>query len=402
LNLLSAIPLSKFNMTRNLAESTIHIVSGRDAILRMRPVLAELCTKCDQTGVMDDVVYFLSKPGALSRVPQLLLVSTIPVLDIDRLTSDDLVGAVLLYKYSVLGFGIGAFTSNDRSGRGTLVAPPALRSQVAETVCRKLMDNGAFAVMLSYCDEEFTSKTIYTEDAELSGHSALDLAGESKTARWARRDRVIPDYLPLESTFDKTLAKIGQRTRSNLRYYRRRAEGQLGCTFLPAVEMDKADYLAFNRECMYAVPDSVATWRFNSLKELSKPLFMGIKDKEGRWLSLLGGRRRSTNTEILWQLNRDGLSPYSLSIVMRSYFIEHEILLGMTRLYIEGGTSHPMRYSFVTGKVTDLAFMRRSPLGVLIPKFAKHFIKYDNELALMLMDESLFRGPLPKPKPRSA
>jgi hypothetical protein len=383
-----------------MTESTIHIVSGRDAVLKLRPVLADLCTKCDQTGVMDDVVYFLSKPGALRRVPHLLLVSKTPVLNMDRLTSDDLLGAVLLYKYSVLGFGIGAFTSNDRSGRGTLVAPAALRSQVAETVCRKLMAGGAFAVMLSYCDEEFTGQTAYTKDTELSGRSATALAGESKTARWVRRDRDIPAYLPLENTFDKTLAKIGQRTRSNMRYYRRRAENQLGCTFFSAVEMDKSEYLAFNRDCMYAVPDRVATWRFDALKELSKPLFMGIKDKGGRWLSLLGARSRSANTEILWQLNRNGLSPYSLSIVMRSYFIEHEISQGMTRLYIEGGTSHPMRYSFVNSKVTDLVFMRRSLLGLLVPKFAKRFIKQDNELALMLMDESLFKGPSPKPKPQ--
>jgi len=385
-----------------MTESTIHIVSGHDAVLRLRPVLADLCTKCDQAGVMDDVVYFLSKPGALKRVPRLLLVSKTPVLNMDRLTSDDLLGAVLLYKYSVLGLSIGAFTSNDRSGRGTLVAPAALRSQVAETVCRKLMAGGAFAVMLSYCDEELTGQTTYTQDTELSDRSATALAGVSKTARWVRRDRDIPAYLPLENTFDKTLAKIGQRTRSNMRYYRRRAENQLGCTFFPAVEMDKSEYLAFNRECMYAVPDRVATWRFDALKELSKPLFMGIKDKEGRWLSLLGARSRSTNTEILWQLNRDGLSPYSLSIVMRSYFIEHEISQGMTRLYIEGGTSHPMRYSFVNSKVTDLVFMRRSLLGLLIPKFAKRFIKHDNELALMLMDESLFKGPSPKPKPQCA
>jgi hypothetical protein len=395
-------PLESKEKAGNLAESTIHIVSGRDAILRMRPILAELCTRCDQTGAMDDVVYFLSKPGALSRVPYLLLLSTTAIPNTDSLTAEDLLGAVLLYKYSILGFGIGAFTTNDRSGRGTLVAPRALRSQVADTVCRKLMDGGAFAVMLSYSDEELTGKTIYTEAAELSARPTSDLAGESKTGRWARRDREIPAYLPLENTFDKTLANIGQRTRSNLRYYRRRAEGQLGCTFLPTVEMEKSEYLTFNRESMYAVPDSVASWRFDALKELSKPIFMGIKDKDGRWLSLLGGRRRSTNTEILWQLNRDGLSPYSLSIVMRSYFMEHEIAQGMTRLYIEGGTSHPMRYSFVTGKVTDLAFMRRSPLGLLIPKFAKHFIKHDNDLALMLMDESLFRGTSSKPKPRSA
>jgi len=34
-------------------------------------------------------------------------------------------------------------------------------------------------------------------------------------------------------------------------------------------------------------------------------------------------------------MNRSGLSAYSLSIVMRSYFMEHEIARGMTKLYLD-------------------------------------------------------------------
>jgi hypothetical protein len=194
----------------------------------------------------------------------------------------------------------------------------------------------------------------------------------------------------LEKTFDATLAKIGQRTRRNLRYYRKRAEAELGCIFLPAVQIDKREFLEFNRDCMYAVPAKAAGWRYDSLRDVSTPLFMGIKDREGRWLSLLGGRRHHAWTEILWQMNRDGLSSYSLSLVMRSYFMEHEIAHGMTKLYMEGGTAHPMRFSFVNHKVTDLVVMRRSRLALLIPRLAKLFIKPDNELALMLLDRSLY------------
>jgi hypothetical protein len=91
-------------------------------------------------------------------------------------------------------------------------------------------------------------------------------------------------------------------------------------------------------------------------------------------------------------MNRDGLSPYSLSLVMRSYFIEHEIRHGMTKLYMEGGTGHPMRFSFVNDRVTDLVVMRRSQLALLVPKLVKLFIKPDNELALMLLDKSLYGG----------
>jgi hypothetical protein len=210
------------------------------------------------------------------------------------------------------------------------------------------------------------------------------------------------DFLPLEETFDKTLAKIGTRTRRNMRYYRKRAEAELGCVFLPVVEIDEREFLNFNRECMYAVPAKVASWRYESLKNIETPLFMGIKDKDGRWLSMLGGRRHHGGSEILWQMNRDGLSAYSLSLVMRSYFMEHEIAHGMTKLYMEGGTAHPMRFSFVNDKVTDLVVMRRSRLGLVLPALARLLIKPDNDLALMLLDKSLYGGKTPNGSGRLA
>ena len=369
-----------------ISAATIHIVRGCDSVLRLQRVLADLSMKCGQPGVMDDVGYFLSKPGTLRRVPHLLLFSKAPVLDLERVTADDLLGAVLLYRYMVLGCGIGMFSTNDRSGRGTLVAPAALRSTLAEMATRSLMDRGVFAVLISFRDGGTGNPDKGSDNSQPIGGSTAN----DKTARWVWRQREMPDYLPLEGTFDGTLAKIGTRTRRNMRYYRKRAEAELGCVFLPEVRISKREFLDFNRECMYAVPGKVASWRYQSLENLETPLFMGIKDKGGRWLSLLGGRRHHDGTEILWQMNRSGLSPYSLSIVMRSYFMEHEIAHGMTKLYMEGGTAHPMRFSFVNDKVTDLVVVRRSRLGLVVPTLAHLLIKPDNDLALMLLDKSLY------------
>src|SRR5258707_3918311 len=133
-----------------LSGVTIHLVCGCDSILRLQKVLAELSVRCGQPGVMDDVGYFLSKPGTLRRVPHLLLFSKAPVLNLERLTAGDLSGAVLLYRYMVLGCGIGMFSTNDRSGRGTLVAPAALRSTMAEMADRSLMDRGVLPVLISF------------------------------------------------------------------------------------------------------------------------------------------------------------------------------------------------------------------------------------------------------------
>jgi hypothetical protein len=393
--------ISELNDTAGtISAATIHVVRGVNSILRLQQVLADLSARCGQAGVMDDVGYFLSKPGTLRRVPNLLLFSKAPTLDLARLTADDLLGAVLLYRYTVLGCGIGIFSTNDRSGRGTLVAPAALRSTMAKMATRSLMDRGVLAVLISFRDGDAANRKTSPNKSQLCGGSAEN----DETARWAWRERDTPDCLPLEETFDGTLAKIGTRTRRNMRYYRKRAEAELGCVFLPMVQIDKREFLDFNRDCMYAVPTRVASWRYHSLKYLEKPLFMGIKDRHGRWLSLLGGRRHHDGTEILWQMNRSGLSAYSLSIVMRSYFIEHEIAHGMTKLYMEGGTAHPMRFSFVNDKVTDLVVVRRSRLGLFVPTLAHLLIKPDNELALMLLDKSLYgRSPkkrqlLPSPK----
>src|ERR1700736_6927933 len=109
-----------------MSGATIHIVRGGESILRLQQVLADLSVRCGQPGVMDDVGYFLSKPGTLRRVPHLLLFSKAPALDMERLTADDLLGAVLLYRYMVLGCGIGMFSTNARSGRGSRGAPAEL------------------------------------------------------------------------------------------------------------------------------------------------------------------------------------------------------------------------------------------------------------------------------------
>jgi hypothetical protein len=250
---------------------------------------------------------------------------------------------------------------------------------VAALASRALLERGAHLILMS-----FTALSAPTAP-EVVRAPMLGVAGCGKSvARWARRDRTVAGYLPLSMSFDATLAKIGQRTRSNLRYYRRRAEKELGCVFVPRVEVSREEMISFNRECMYAVPAEVAGWRYDSLKELSEPILVGIKDREGRWLSMLGGRRYHNRSELLWQLNREGFAANSLSTVMRSYFIEHEISLGSRRLYIEGGTEHPIGLSFIPENLTDLVVERRTLAAKAMRMVAVRYLPGSNELSRML------------------
>ncbi len=346
-------------------------------MLNQRGLLNELANRSGQHGVVRDLAYFLHKPGILKRTPVLILVVRDDRKQVDVLTHDDLIGAVLLFEYRVAGIHTGMFTSNDRSGRGSLIAPPHLRSAVATCAAEHLLQAGAHVLMFSFREEH--------QAALAPGWPAT----RSSKAVWAIRRRQVHDYLPLQPTYDETLAHIGHRTRRDLRYYRRRAEKELGCTFHPAVRISTEDLLAFNRDCMYAVPDKVAAWRHDALRDVSDPLLMGLRDGQGRWLSLLGARRFNDSSEVLWQMNRDGMSKHSLSLVMRSYFIEHEIAHGAVRLYFEGGIQHPICNSFALGTITDLAAMRSTPVARLARKLGKRLIYKDNQLAEMLFDPNV-------------
>jgi hypothetical protein len=373
-NQVATAPLFKLE-----SEPVVQFVTGRQQVLRLSDKLIEFSARCDQPGAMHDIAYFLSKPGALPRIPHLLLVSNGPELNLKSPNLDDLIGVLLIFEQSVAGRGLGAFATNDRSGRNTLVARAPDREWVAALASRALLSRGAHLILMSFSAAERLGPTAAVEPP------MLEVAGHGKSvARWARRDRTIPGYLPLSMSFDATLAKIGQRTRSNLRYYRRRAERELGCVFLPQVEISREEMLIFNNECMFAVPAEVAGWRYGALKELSDPILMGIQDREGRWLSILGGRRYLDRSELLWQLNREGLAANSLSTVMRSYFIEHEIAHGSRRFYIEGGTEHPIGLSFVPESLTDLVVVRRTLAAKAMRMIAVRYISGSNELAHLL------------------
>jgi hypothetical protein len=359
----------------------VHVVKGHARVRPLAEFLRRFGERCGQPGAMQDLGFFLSKPGAMARMPHLLLVSRGKQFDADDPKLEELLGVLLIFEYRAMGKATGGFATNDRSGRSTFLALPGLEQQVLALAVGALVKCKARVILVSYRNESRVGGAAL----RALDHPPLQVeAGGPSVARWATRERTIPGYLPLEITFDATLAHIGQRTRSNLRYYRRRAEKQLGCTFLPEINITREELMEFNKQCMYAVPASVAGWRYDSLKELSVPLLMGLKDGQGRWLSMLGGRRYGGRSEILWQLNRDGFAIESLSTVMRSYFIEHEIGQGSTRLYIEGGTPQPIRFSFVQETLIDLAVVRRSALGRMMARLARYYISPDNELANML------------------
>ena len=350
-----------------MLNEAFQVFRGRQAILDQKELLLELAHRTGQSDLLRDLPYYLAKPGLFRRTPLLLAVR-----DPSTRNPAPVLGAVLLFEYNVVGVPAGMYTSNDRSGRRTLIALPDARANIAALAAEYLLERGAHIVMFSFRTNGPSDEVCRT------------LSRSTPYSSWIARQREVADFLPLGKTFEQTLASVGKRTRTHMRYYRRRAEAHIGCVFDPECTICSQELVDFNRLCMYAVQDEVAVWRLNALKDFDDPILMALRDRDGRLLSVIGGRRMNGESEIFWQMNRSDLRSYSLSLVMRTYFLEHEVARGAKRVYLDGGSAQSISNSFTRGSVTDLAVLRRSPVAFLARKLARRVIPYDNELGRLL------------------
>jgi hypothetical protein len=352
------------------------LVYGAAPILQMGCALKAVAERSGQPGAMNDLDYFLARPQLRRKTPCLV---TLPQQrEMLGENHGELEAAVLLYEHHVAGYGIRIFATDETTGRRTLVSIPEMRARFALTACQRLLVQGAQVILISFRNDEACIDTMLERL----------LQDPTYSCRWASREREIAGHLPLESNLDATLAKMGARTRHHLRYYRRRAESQLACVFVPDVKISREDFLEMNRISSHRVSDEIAAWRYDSLQVLKEPILYGMRDRDGQWISLIGGRHYDCNMEMYWQMNRD-LQSQSVGTAMRAFLIEHEVARGTRRMYIEGGTNHSMSHAFVREKATDLIVMRQSLITPVLASLVRRFLPPENMMAMVLEDTTL-------------
>ena len=396
--LVGVAPLEK-RVAHTSCERASWVFKGRGSILRFQPLLAKLAERSGLTGEANSLDYFLSTPDAIKKVPYLLLIGNASASTWNENTGAGLEGAVLLFEYRTRLRGTRVLSTADSTGRRNVLATPDSRARIAAFAARKLLQNGAQVVRIAFSETHrgTTARGQYQDHFVFpaAGECASSIAAEfrhgssRRHGQWTFSEEEAPLYLPLLEDFDKTRARIGQRTRSNLRYYRRRAEQDLGASFVPKVNISLPEFLRFNAECTYAVPAELATWRYHSLRSLAHSALSGVRDRDGRWLSLVGMRRNGRYVELDWQMNRAHMPTASLATVMRSYLIEHEIRLGNTRLYIEGGTPQPIGFSFLKERVGELIVKKRSLYVAALERSASRVFPAKNRLAQCLGNPSV-------------
>jgi len=329
---------------------------------------------------MDYLEYFLTSTENLKKAPYLVLLTTRSDMNVFDLEAEDLMAAVLVYEYKAMGFHSRIFSTNDFNGSRGVIAPAVDRTKISAMVCRYLMERGAQVVMLT-----FAGNGDETNTPEFAGA----LGGDKNW--WTTQTREVGATIVLEKTFDETLAAMGKHTRRNLRYYRRKAEAELMCTFESDVKssLSMAQLVELNQSSTHPVADAVLERRYSTMKALDGLFCVGMKTADGQWISLLGGRRHHGVSEIDWQMNRGGMEKFSVGTVIRAYLIEHEIAIGTEKLFFEGGTPHSMRHTFISEKAIDIVVKKRSPFVFALRRSAQWWHPNKNFLLQTLINPAL-------------
>jgi hypothetical protein len=344
--------------------SQVKSVRDLRSILELQPDLSDLGRRAGQPGAMDDLNYFLR--WLESRGKALWLIST----SSEGRQHGVLDGAVLMYEHRLGGYGLRILAAFDETGRRTLVSRGMDSVEFALKATRKMLREGAQCILISFCHGE----------AELDAARVESLAGAGYSLRWASRKKSLASYLKVESTLDETLAPMGMRTRKHMRYYMRRAATDLGATFVANPVISLEEFMELNAASAYRATEDVARWRYSSYTAARSPVLYGLRDRDGRWLSMIGGLHAGDYMELYWQMNREELKQYSLGTAMRAFTLEHEISLGTKRFYVEGGTSHTMSNAFVHEPCTDLLVLRDTAAARTIPALIKRFVPPENPM----------------------
>ena len=342
----------------------------------MAPLLSAYGRYTGQDGALDPIDVVIRAPSALRKIPLVVLLTTRPDLPLQRLAPQHLKGAVLVYEYRFAGAPTGVFCTDDIFGDLTVLAPREARMEVAEEVCRFLVDRGGIACLISV-DAELG-------DGSRHGHRPSKTAFDvGRRVRFKERDLVLRDNL------EATLATLGRSTRHNLRRYRARVQEHLGARFVPNAVMSAEEMIELSRQSTNPVPDDVSVWRHKLAEAQPHGIFAGLQAADGRWLSVVGGRREGDRAILKWQTNRAGVAHISICSAMRSFLIEDEIGRGTRTISFLGGTHHSLAYSLQFAAATDVIAVRRGLRGEALRRLGSRLLPESNFLGHALDDPEM-------------
>ena len=149
-------------------------------------------------------------------------------------------------------------------------------------------------------------------------------------------------HLQLADSYEQFLGGLGSTTRHNFRYYRRRFEAA-GHKFVEHLSMDelRSAALELRPKSKFTAQSKLAGFEraLDMVAATHRPLAIGLKHRDGQWLSVIGGWYRRGGAVLCFQCNYDcDFDADSLSTVLRAYLIEQLIGQSLKELVIWGDT----------------------------------------------------------------
>jgi hypothetical protein len=272
----------------------------------------------------------------------------------------ELEACVLFYEHTRLGIGIGLFRGGDYVGESLVVGREPLRATYVHLATQALLKKWRIHGV------SLTIKAPTDRCTEIMGP-----AGDFRRYRSSE----VQHKLPLESTYEGMLARLGPRTRRSLAGKRQQLEKSANVKFVPVLAPDKALEVMLELEGK-SMPQRIPAFlhaRYHLLRANSDFFSMGLQLPEGPWLSLLSGWRRHGVTYIDLQMNDMHYKKESLSAVMRAFMLENEIASRQQLINFVGGSSLLLRrYCEPLEPCTDFFIAKRGLRSDFFEMLARH------------------------------
>lgn len=238
-----------------------------------------------------------------------------------------MVGVVYTEELRVCGAGCGWVFGGDEMGRGLVLASPEREAEVLATACEYLLQHGVHALRLMW---------------RSTGNEILPILRLERPGIqvWCRsKIRREGDWLHLAADYESFLNQLGQHTRRNLRYYRRRAEAE-GFRFIPKLSLEQYDaaVAALNKSSDSPGAGARTQRDRRFFHQFGSHALAGLAAPDGTLVSVLGGVRSGEHLHVLTQLN-DETRRFGVSLVLRGYLIEHLIHQGISSIHFVNGAS---------------------------------------------------------------
>jgi hypothetical protein len=315
---------------------TTELVIGERKLRTLFQAIRELRVRCgQQDDLTTDPQYFIAANAQNRRVAALLIRH-----------NHELEACAYFYEHCKFGIGLGIMRGGGYIGENVVAGPEALRMHYLQLAAQTLLQHWRIhGVSIS---------------VRSPSDKCLEVMGpKGKYRLFAERN--VRYKLPLESTYNATLAGMGPRTRRSLAGKRQKLEKNANVVFLPSLEPAQAleAMLCLQKRSLAKRITAYYRARYRLLLEKSEFFSMGMRLPDGAWLSILSGWRNNRVTYIDLQMNDVHFKRESISAVMRAFMLEHEIASKQRLINFVGGTSLLLRrYCRPIESCTDAFFWR--------------------------------------------